>query len=62
MIDGLGSRLSVLLSSLCIVVLIWHECGENPAVFCYRIGHGFFTSARNRALVPALVSPRRVRR
>ena len=44
-------RLAGLVSSFCLLVLIWHECGENPAFFCYRIGHGFFKTARNRALV-----------
>ena len=44
-------RLAGLLSSFCMLVLLWHECGENPAFFCYRIGHGFFKIARQRALV-----------
>ena len=48
-------RLSVLFSAVCILILIWHESGENPALFCYRIGHGFFQSARNRAFVLARV-------
>jgi len=48
-------RLSALIYSLFTLVLIWYECGENPGVFCYRIGHGFFKFARHRALVPVLV-------
>jgi len=48
---GMMMRLAGLVSSFCLLVLIWHECGENPAFFCYRIGHGFFKTARNRALV-----------
>ena len=44
-------RLSVLFSAVCILILIWHESGENPALFCYRI-----ESARNRAFVLAPVS------
>jgi len=56
MIGGIMMRLSAMVSSLCMLVLIWHECGENPAFFCYRIGHGFFKSARNRALVLVPVS------
>jgi hypothetical protein len=27
-------------------VVIWNECGENPALFCYRIGLSAFTSVR----------------
>jgi hypothetical protein len=45
--------LRALATSLCIAILIWHECGENPALFCYRIGYGFFKTARQRALIPA---------
>lgn len=48
-------RLSVLVSLVCVTILVWHECGENPAVFCYRIGHGIFHSARGRGLVLAPV-------
>jgi hypothetical protein len=48
------TRLSVLFLTICILVLIWHECGENPAFFCYRIGSGVFKLVRTRqlALVP----------
>jgi hypothetical protein len=49
-------RLSGLFSSVCILILIWHECGENPAFFCYRIGHGAFKSARARARAPVPIS------
>jgi len=56
MIGGLVMRAATMLSLICILILMWHECGENPAVFCYRIGHGFFKSARNRALAPVPVS------
>ena len=31
-----------------MLVLLWQECGENPAVFCYRISVGVF-APRNRA-------------
>ena len=27
-------------------VVDWHECGENPAIFCYRIGAGAFAGLR----------------
>ncbi len=50
------NRLSALFSSICILVLLWHECGENPAVFCYRISNGAFRRARARALAPLPVS------
>ena len=30
--------------------LLWYECGDDPVVFCYRIGCGLFTAARLRAL------------
>jgi hypothetical protein len=29
--------------------LVWHECGHDFAVFCYRIGCGIFSEARQRA-------------
>jgi len=37
------------------MVLLWQECGENPFVFCYRIGHGAFTTTRACVLVPVPV-------
>jgi hypothetical protein len=49
-------RLSALISSICILVLIWHECGENPGIFCYLIGKGAFQSARARRLALMPVS------
>jgi len=48
--------LPVLISSICMLVLIWHECGENPGVFCYLIGKGAFQSARANRLVKVPVS------
>jgi len=36
-------RYTALMSAVGACVLIWHECGENPAFFCYRIGMGAFT-------------------
>jgi hypothetical protein len=37
------------------LVALWQETGENPALFCYRIGWDAFSSVRGRslALVPA---------
>jgi hypothetical protein len=43
-------RYTALMSAVGACVLIWHECGENPAFFCYRIGMGAFTGIRSRAL------------
>jgi hypothetical protein len=54
-------RFAAWLGFFSALVLVWHECGENPAVFCYRIGSGAFTSARSRALVPVLATQRTVR-
>ena len=36
--DGLMNRYSALMAAIGICVLIWQECAENPAIFCYRIG------------------------
>jgi hypothetical protein len=30
--------------------LLWYECGHDLGVFCYRIGCGVFSAARERAL------------
>lgn len=49
-------RLSAFLSSICFLVLIWHECGENPGIFCYRIVKGAFQFARVRTLILAPIS------
>ena len=39
-----------------MLVLLWQECGENPAVFCYRISMGAFVTAKSRGFgrLPAL--------
>lgn len=39
-----------------MLVLLWQECGENPAVFCYRISMDAFATAKSRGFVklPAL--------
>ena len=44
-------RLSAWLASISMLLLLWHECGEDLAVFCYRIGLGAFASVRGRSLV-----------
>ncbi len=49
------TRIAVWLVALGVPLLLWHECGEDVGVFCYRIGLGAFTSLRSRALVPVPV-------
>jgi hypothetical protein len=36
--------------------LLWHECGQDFAVFCYRIGYSAVTVIHSRALALAPVS------
>lgn len=48
-------RLGVLLAAVGSLIFLWHECGEDLGVFCYRIGSGAFTGLRSRALVPVPV-------
>lgn len=50
-------RLAVVLGAFMALIIFWHECGEDIAVFCYRIGSGYFATVRSRALVPVPVSP-----
>jgi hypothetical protein len=51
-------RLGCWLAAFAAYAVLWHECGENPFVFCYRIGWSTFTTTRARALVPVRVSLR----
>lgn len=46
------NRLATLLPSVAVMLVLWQECGENPALFCYRIGVGAFATVRSRALAP----------
>jgi hypothetical protein len=48
-------RIAALIAAAMTVLLLWHECGEDVAVFCYRISVGAFTALRSRPAVPALV-------
>jgi hypothetical protein len=48
-------RLGVWLVALGVPIILWHECGEDIGVFCYRIGLGAFSAVRSRALVPVPV-------
>jgi hypothetical protein len=43
------TRLIALLPSIAVFLVLWQECGENPALFCYRIGVGAFATLRSRA-------------
>ena len=45
-------RLASLVAAVIASLLLWHECGEDVGVFCYRIGLGAFTTMRSRELVP----------
>jgi hypothetical protein len=51
-------RLGWWLAAFAAYAVLWRECGENPLVFCYRIGWSSFTTRRFRALVPVRVSLR----
>jgi hypothetical protein len=50
------TRYNALMAAIATCVLIWQECAENPALFCYRIGTGAFANMRSRGLVPAPVT------
>ncbi len=51
------TRFSAWMTAVGACVVIWHECAENPAIFCYRIGRRAFTGIRSREyfLVPAII-------
>jgi hypothetical protein len=46
-------RPGVLLAAMGSLVFLWHECGQDAGVFCYRIGWGAVAGLHTRALVPA---------
>jgi hypothetical protein len=48
-------RFGVLVAAVGGLIFLWHECGEDLALFCYRIGMGAFMGLRSRALVPVPV-------
>ena len=39
-------RPSMLLAALGSLLFLWHECGADPGVFCYRIGAGAVSRLR----------------
>jgi hypothetical protein len=49
-------RIASLVAVVTAFIVLWHECGEDIGVFCYRIGLGAFTTLRSRALVPVPAS------
>lgn len=53
-------RLGAILAALITTLILWHECGEDLGVFCYRIGLGAFSAMRSRAvvLVPVMANHR----
>lgn len=56
------TRLGALLTAVIATLILWHECGEDLGVFCYRIGWSVLAALRSRALVLAPVSlPNRMR-
>jgi hypothetical protein len=42
-------RPGVLLAAIGSLVFLWHECGQDAGVFCYRIGWGAVTGLRTHA-------------
>ncbi len=50
------TRFNALMAAVGTCVLVWHECAENPALFCYRIGLGAFTSVRSGGLTLAPIA------
>jgi len=49
-------RFSAWMASISICVFLWHECAENPALFCYRMGMSAFASFRLRPQILAQVT------
>jgi hypothetical protein len=49
-------RLGVLFAAVGSLIFFWHECGEDLAVFCYRIGLGAVTGLRSNLLVPVPIT------
>ena len=45
-------RLGALIAAITASIVLWHECGEDVGVFCYRIGLGALTALRSRTLIP----------
>jgi hypothetical protein len=43
-------RPAVLLAAVGSLIFLWHECGQDAGVFCYRIGWDAVTGLRERGL------------
>jgi hypothetical protein len=56
------TRLAAVVAAVMASIVLWHECGEDIGVFCYRIGLGAFATLRSRTLVPVPVSVRTIAR
>ena len=52
------NRLAAMLPAVAVLLVLWQECGENPALFCYRMGVGAFATVRLRAQRPERLSSR----
>jgi hypothetical protein len=55
-------RITALIAAIIASVVLWHECGEDMGVFCYRIGLGAFTRLRSHTLVPVPVPVKTIAR
>ena len=55
-------RVTALIAAIIASIVLWHECGEDIGVFCYRIGLGAFATLRSHALVPVPVPVRTIAR
>jgi hypothetical protein len=55
-------RLTGLIAAIIASIVLWHECGEDIGIFCYRIGLGAFATLRSRTLVPVPVPVRTIAR
>jgi hypothetical protein len=56
-------NLNTFYATLFALGALWYECGDDFGIFCYRIGCGVFSAARERAvgLVPLRATTNPVR-
>jgi hypothetical protein len=55
-------RFDALVAAVTGSLVLWHECGEDIGIFCYRMGMGAFTTLRSHTLVPVPVPVRTIAR
>jgi hypothetical protein len=55
-------RFDALIAAVTGSLVLWHECGEDIGIFCYRMGMGAFTTLRSHTLVPVPVPVRTIAR